>query len=190
MKITEDLTIRTMHAIHTRMENKHSRESLVGVGVRVVAVVAFLAIAVVGMIGSVKVASAVPNAFSSLAAAVVSITSIFVPANEQIILSAPSLTVSSGEAVTISWEHAKKSAEGSYTFRYDCADGVYLESPAQSGAATMIYCNVPFNFLNSGNSITLTPFSNDNRYKEDATPSRRHTHLGHCTIFPATGWLV
>jgi hypothetical protein len=146
------------------MENKHSREGLMGVGVRVVAIVAFLAIAVIGMIGSVKVASAIPNAFSSLAAAVVSITSIFVPANEQIILSVPSLTVSSGEAVTVSWEHAKKSTEGSYTFRYDCADSVYLESPAASGASTMVYCNVPFNFLNSANSISLTPFSNANRY--------------------------
>jgi len=146
------------------MENKHSREGLMGTGIRVVAIVAFLAIAVIGMIGSVKIASAVPNAFSSLAAAAVSITSIFVPSSEELILSAPSLTVSSNETFTLSWEHTKKSTEGSYTFRYDCADGAYLESPAASGTETMIYCNVPFNFLNSGNSITLTPVSNENRY--------------------------
>ncbi len=165
-----------------------------GAGVRVIAIIAFLAIAVIGMIGSVQIASAVPNVFSSLAAAVVSITSIFVPAGEELVLTAPSLTVASGETFTLTWKHAKKSTDGSYTFRYDCADGMYFESPSVSGEKTTVYCNVPFNFLNSGDSIVLTPYSNENRYIDvklyvDFTPNgaAKATVTGSATLTVVNG---
>ncbi|MBI3573909.1 hypothetical protein HY090_02565 [Candidatus Kaiserbacteria bacterium] len=125
---------------------------------RIFAVLGFVAILGIGIWGSIKIASGVPNALSSLASAFVSLTSVFVPAGETVTLSAPA-AVSSGTPFTLSWTHEKKSVEGSYTFRYDCAEGVYFNSPSVSGSQTTIYCNVPFNFLNSGNSMVLTPVS-------------------------------
>ncbi len=128
------------------------------VAIRVLAVLGFVAILGIGMWGSIKVAQGVPNAFSSLASAFVGLTSVFVPVGEAITLSAPS-PVASGVPFTLSWTHDKKSADGSYTFRYDCADGVYFTSPSAAGTQTTVYCNVPFNFLNSNNSISLIPVS-------------------------------
>ncbi|MES2014252.1 MAG: CARDB domain-containing protein [Patescibacteria group bacterium] len=160
------------------MENDSKKTSsrLGDAAVRALAIFGFLAIIIVGMWGSVQVARNVPGAFSSVAAAIVSFTSIFVPAGETITVSAPSLTVNANEPFVLSWTHAKKSVEGSYTFRYNCADGVYFNSPTVSGSETAVYCNVPFNFLNSNNQITLTPVSTTNRFVDvqvfvDFTPN-------------------
>lgn len=139
-----------------------------GIATRVLAVFGFIAILGIGMWGSIKIASGVPGAFSSLASAFVSLTSVFVPANEVITVSTSSLTVQSGVPFSLSWTHAKQAAEGSYTFRYDCADGVYFDSPTPSGTGATVYCNVPFNFVNANNSISLTPVSTKNRFVDVA----------------------
>ncbi len=137
---------------------------IVSLGTRALAILGFLAILSVGLWGSVTVASAVPNAFQAIASALSSLTSIFVSANETISLSAPSLSVASNEAFALSWTHADKNVNGSYTFRYDCADGVYFTSPDATNAQAVVYCNVPFNFLHTENSISLTPVSKNNRF--------------------------
>ena len=139
-----------------------------GIATRVFAIFGFIALLGIGMWGSVSLASGVPGAFSSLAAAFVSLTSVFVPANEAVILSVPSLTVPSGTAFTLSWTHAHQSIQGSYTFRYDCADGVSFTSPTSSGTDATVYCNVPFNFLNANDAISLTPISTKNRFVDVA----------------------
>lgn len=144
--------------------------------VRVLAVLGFVAVIFVGMWGAVSLARGVPGAFSSLAAAFVSLTSVFVPANEAITVSTPSLTVTDSVPFTLSWAHEKQSTTGSYTFRYDCANGVYFTSPTASGNDATIYCNVPFNFLNANNAITLTPHSSAGRFADvsvyiDYTPN-------------------
>ncbi len=140
------------------MENNVSNDSprLGDAAVRVFAVLGFVAVIIFGMWGSVRVAEAVPGAFSSLAAAFVSLTSIFVPAGETVTLSGPQ-TVAAGTPFTISWTHEKQNGTGSYTFRYDCADGVYFTSPDASGKQANVYCNTTFNFINTANAITLTP---------------------------------
>jgi len=135
-----------------------------GIVTRVLAVFGFIAIIGIGMWGSISIASGVPGAFSSLASAFVSLTSVFVPANEAVTLSIPSMNVTSGTPFVLSWTNTNQSGSGSYTFRYDCADGVYFTSPAPSGTDANVYCNVPFNFLNSNNAISLTPFSTTNRF--------------------------
>ncbi|HLD13945.1 MAG TPA: CARDB domain-containing protein [Burkholderiales bacterium] len=132
--------------------------------VRFGAILGFVAIITIGMWGSISVAKGAPGVFSSIASAIVSLTSVFVPAGETIVISVPALTVNAGEAFGLSWEHAKKSSEGSYTFRYDCADGTSFTSPAPSGSQALVYCNVPFNFLNSGNAIALIAASSQNRF--------------------------
>lgn len=144
------------------MEN--SSQKWGDLAVRALAIVGFIAVIGGGLWGSVSLAKAVPNAFSSLAAAIVSLTSVFVPAGEGITLSTPSLTVLSEETFALSWEHTQKNTEGSYTFRYDCADGVSFTSPTSSGAPAAVFCNTPFNFLNADDSITLTARSIKNRF--------------------------
>lgn len=144
--------------------------------VRTLAIAGFGIIIIIGMFGSVAVAKNAPGALSSLAAAVTSLTSIFVPAGEKILVSVPSLTVNKGETFAISWEHVKKSVGGSYTFRYDCADGVSFTSPTPAGSEATVYCNTPFNFLNADNTITLTAVSTADRYVDvtlyiDFTPN-------------------
>lgn len=95
----------------------------------------------------------IPAAVSNLASALVSITQ----TRERIVVSAPT-TVKNGEAVTISWTHEGKPAEGSYTFTYFCADNIAMSSPDRRGESVEVFCNTPFNFTNANDSITVTPF--------------------------------
>lgn len=148
------------------MNDTTGRKRLLSAGLRVLAVVSFVAVLSIGMWGSVQVAKAVPNAMSSLATAIASLSSVFIPAGsqEEIILSAPALTIASGEEISISWEHVGKGLEGSYAFRYNCADGVHFTSPASTGSEGVVFCNAPFRFLDGGNSVSLTALSAKNRF--------------------------
>ncbi|TAJ14792.1 hypothetical protein EPO56_01730 [Patescibacteria group bacterium] len=146
------------------MQNEQNKSPFGNAIVRTLAIFGFLAVVIVGMWGSVQIARGIPNAFSSLASAMVSFTSIFVPAGETISLSAASLSVESNKPITISWFHDKKSVEGSYVFRYNCVNDAYFASAVATGTPTTVYCNVPFNFINSSNSITITPISTSNRF--------------------------
>ncbi|HEY4473867.1 MAG TPA: hypothetical protein VI957_01760 [Candidatus Paceibacterota bacterium] len=134
-----------------------------GTWMRALAILAFVVILIIGIWGSIQIARMVPNAFSNLSAAFVGLTSIFVPANETLTLSAPSLTVSSGETFLLSWEHSNKATSGSYTFRYNCVEGVSFTSPNIGGAQTAVFCNTPFNFLNANDAIILTASSSKSR---------------------------
>lgn len=143
---------------------------------RTLAILGFVAIIIIGIFGSLFIARSVPGVVGNIASAVVSFTSVFVPADEAIVISVPSLTVSNEETFEISWEHAEKTVEGSYTVRYDCVDGVYFTSPAPNGSETTVFCNTPFNFLNAQNAITLTAYSENNWFVDvpfyvDFTPN-------------------
>lgn len=155
--------------------NFSDQRDAIGTGaVRTLAIIGFLALVGIGMWGSVTVARAVPGALQNIAAAVVSFTQIFIPASETITLSAP-LTTPSGQPVTISFSHEDKNTDGSYTFRFNCVEGVAVTS-GQNGATESIFCNVPFHFINTANTITITPDSSANRFVDievfiDFTPN-------------------
>ena len=158
------------------MENStDSRQKLAGGATRALAVIGFVAVLIIGMWGSVQVARAVPGTLSAIAAAFVSVTQIFVPASETITLSAPSLSVPTGSPLTLSFTHNKKSVDGSYTFRYNCVNGVSFVS-GQNGATENIFCNTSFRFNNTNNTLTVTPVSTENRFVDvevfvDFTPN-------------------
>jgi hypothetical protein len=150
-------------------------ETFKRVAIRALAVLGFVALLSIGMWGSVQFARAVPNVFSAIGAAIVSLTQVFIPAGEAIELSVPSTTLPANEPFVLSWTHAEKQLDGSYTFRYDCADGVSFSSPLPSGETT-VFCNTPFNFLNAGDAMTLTAISEKNRFVDvmlhiDFTPN-------------------
>ncbi len=128
------------------------------VATRALAIIGVIAVIGLGLWGVVAVAQRVPAVFGSLASAIVSLTSVFVPAasEEAIVLTAPS-TVESGKTINLSWDHEGKSGEGSYTLRYSCVDDVTVTSPTPSGSSVSVFCNTPFNFLNASNAVTITP---------------------------------
>ena len=146
------------------MNGTGSSSSLASSATRVLAVFGFVALIVIGMYGSVRVAQSVPGAFSRMAAAIVSITSIFVPANETITLSLPSYTVQSGSPITVAFDHQNKKLNGTYALRYSCVDGVSVSTTAGDGSVSTITCNQPYAFQPFNNSITITPISEKVRF--------------------------
>lgn len=138
---------------------------LVAGAVRVLAIIGFIAVILIGVWGSLSLARGVPGAFSSLAAAIVSLTSVFVPANETLTVSPPEGAVASGETFLLTFTHNQRSADGSYAFRFSCADGVSFSSAtASSGTTEKVACETSFEFLNANNSIVLTPVSTKSRF--------------------------
>ncbi|MEN9390150.1 MAG: hypothetical protein RLZZ283_250 [Candidatus Parcubacteria bacterium] len=130
---------------------------------KALAVVGFLAILVVGMWGSASLATGVPATLKSIAAAIVSITSIFVPASETIAVTASDYSPESGSPVTFSYTHDSRTVVGSYIFRYSCANGLIVTS-TQNGAEEQIFCNVPFHFIPTGSSLVVTPVSKTDKF--------------------------
>lgn len=151
---------------YTTMSEFNSRSRLAGSATRVLATIGFVGLIVIGMYGSVRVAQAVPGVFSNLAAAIVSITSIFVPANETLTLSLPAYTVQTGAPLTVAYDHQNKKLEGTYAFRYSCVDGVTFSTVAGDGTISAITCNQPYAFKPFNNSFTVTPVSEKLRFSD------------------------
>lgn len=108
------------------MQTDSTRERLASSATRILAIFGFVAILVIGMWGSVQIARNVPGTLSSIASAIVSFTSIFVPSTEVIKISSESLVVQSGAPTTLTFSHESKSVEGTYTFTYGCVEGVSI----------------------------------------------------------------
>lgn len=80
----------------------------------VAGIVTLFALAVLGVIKLVpKATSSLASVFSSLR------SSLFLP-KETIIISLSNNSVSTGEGVGVSFEHKNKTADGTYSFRFDC----------------------------------------------------------------------
>ncbi len=126
------------------------------VAIKILAALGIIAVLIFVGWGTVRIAKRyAPNALSSVAAAFVSLTSIFTP-SEKLIVSASPAEVESGESVTISWKHEGQSEDGSYALSYECREGFFLKS----ADGQTIFCNTQFDFLaNSSNSITVTAVS-------------------------------
>lgn len=124
---------------------------------RILAGIGFVSVLVVGMYFSVQAAKAVPDAFRQAAAAIISISSIFVPANETLTLKLSTSSVESGTPVTVAFAHTNKSTDGAYAFRYSCADGVTLTTASQEDPNVSIACNQPFAFEPFNDAIVLVP---------------------------------
>lgn len=127
------------------------------------AVVGFIAILIFGIWGVIQVGRMLPNVFSAISAAAVSLSSIFVPA-ERLELTLPSANVASGEPFTLTWTHEGKRAEGTYTVSFECRDGLSMEAPSRNGVYQKVFCNTPFNLTNETSSMKLIALSNQSRY--------------------------
>ncbi len=122
--------------------------------VRAFAVIGFISVLSIGTWGAVQAVRFAPNALSSLGAAAVSLTSIFIPA-ERLTLSLEKQDISSEDELLVSWVHENRESEGSYALSYGCVDGVSVFSPGADGKLTLAFCDTPFNFLSASDSIRI-----------------------------------
>lgn len=127
------------------------------------AVVGFIAILIFGIWGVIQVGRSLPNVFSAISAAAVSLSSIFVPA-ERLEISLPSANITSGEPFTLTWTHEGKRGDGTYTVSFACRDGLTMEAPSRTGVYQKVFCNTPFNLTNESSSMKLIALSSQSRY--------------------------
>ncbi|PIP86622.1 hypothetical protein COV42_00320 [Candidatus Campbellbacteria bacterium CG11_big_fil_rev_8_21_14_0_20_44_21] len=123
--------------------------------VKILAVVGAIAVLSVGGFITVTVLKNIPDIFGNIAAQVVSITQRFIPA-ERIIVTLSDENPVNGDLVRLSFEHQNKNDDGSYSFFYECREGVHFERAASD---EVIFCNTPYNFINQDNTFSFRVFS-------------------------------
>lgn len=123
---------------------------------KTLAIVGIVAVLLAGMWLAVNTVKMAPRLASSLAAAMVSMTSLFVP-GERIEITAPD-TVTSDVAFDITWDHINKAKKGAYAFAFTCSGDLYFTSTLSEGGE-IITCNTPFTSKDLVGKITLTAHS-------------------------------
>ena len=155
-------------------------------------------LAIVGFIGiiiliawlSIQLVNFIPGAFSSLASIAEGLDQYKETVVEEIKEDEPEMVkfsvtsektlVSKGEEVVLNWEDSSKS--GSYTFAYECADGVSVDIFDNEGTKS-IDCNNNYN-VGDRNNLTISVDSEKERYSllkysisflktEDSEPSAK-----------------
>lgn len=105
---------------------------------------------------------------SYLSSAAVSLSSVFTEketGKEKLFVSADSLNQKSGEVITIFFKHPDSKAQGSYSFIYPCLPDFYFEAVTEVNGTEKVFCNIPFNFINTNNTIKIKAVSNS-RYTD------------------------
>ncbi|MEI6346178.1 MAG: CARDB domain-containing protein [bacterium] len=145
------------------MENKEIHPKIVKIkqihesSMKSLSIVGLIAILAVISFGLVK---ATPAIIRGVAAAAVSLSSVFIPA-EKLVVSSDAYTIGSGDTFTLKWALDTSSTSpvgGSYTISYPCIEGVHLEAVGR-GSNDIIFCNTVFHFLNNDNSLALVGYS-------------------------------
>lgn len=145
------------------MENKEIHPKIAKIkqihesSMKSLSIVGLIAILAVISFGLVK---ATPAIIRGIAAAAVSLSSVFIPA-EKLLVSSDAYTIASGDTFTLKWALETSGATsigGSYTVSYPCIDGVHLEAVGR-GSNDIIFCNTVFHFLNNDNSLALVGYS-------------------------------
>jgi len=134
---------------------------------KTLAITGFLAIIIIIAWLSIQLVSALPNAYTSLASLAEGVSqyqqSIVEPeAIVPLVVTSNTTLVNSGGNVEVSWNTAQ--ASGSYTFAYECADGVSVDLVSDGGMQS-IDCDSNYN-LGDTDSVTLAIDSAKNRYAD------------------------
>lgn len=140
--------------------------------VKALAVVGLLALLIVGSFSTIALARFVGPVLSSVgetlsraaSAAAVTLSSVFIPAGNNLTVSTEASSIKSGETFILSWnlEGAKKN--GSYSLSYPCIDGFHIKATTAARGTEVVLCNTEFRFINNGNALRLTPISTESRY--------------------------
>lgn len=124
--------------------------------VKIFAILGLVIIILIALYGAMAALRSIPNVWESVGNAFTSVTGVF-NGNDEIELSVSPQTPASGDIVTISFDK-KGTDNGSYSFSYDCVEGVNFEILAASGnSRTFAFCNTPTTFADSGNYVRVIP---------------------------------
>lgn len=142
------------------------RDAYTEAGVKILALIGVIALLAFAVWGTVQVTRMAPGAFT---AAVANFSALFVGNDdERIRFVLESHTLTAGDEVTIRWNHESTRA-GAYLFRYDCAEGVSLETRDENGRIEAIRCGNPYTVTTSESedntyAFQLTPYSTESRF--------------------------
>jgi hypothetical protein len=121
--------------------------------IKILAIIGVVGILFVGGFLTVTIFGNLPNIASRLTAQVVNITQRFIP-SERIIVTLDEENPRDGDTINLSFEHLSKEEDGSYSFFYECREGVHLERGGE-----IVFCNTPLNFINKDNTLSFEVFS-------------------------------
>jgi hypothetical protein len=112
---------------------------------RVIAVIGLIAILLLGAWGIIQLAFYLPTFFGN-----------FGQARESLTAAYPAQSVSD-KASPLSWKHAGKDGEYSYSVSYSCAPGLAFAAPVPTGAFQLVKCDTPFNYVNASSTMPMIP---------------------------------
>lgn len=121
-------------------------------GMKMLAAVGIIAVLVFFAFGAIRVGKSLPEVWSRLTAAAVSLSSIFTPA-DRLTAEAPE-SVQSGETFELSWTRRHTGA-GTYTLSYACDDKTSVKAENTVGTFENTFCDTPFNFGGATSSMRL-----------------------------------
>lgn len=119
-----------------------SEENRKEVAIKTLALIGLVAIVVVALWALIQAVRFAPVAFTSLA----SIADSLYNQEERLVVDANKNVVNAGEPLYITWSDVERA--GTYSFTYECVDGVSAEARNQSGDIVSLSCDTPFE-LNS-----------------------------------------
>lgn len=146
--------------------NTPFRENLM----RVIAVLGLIAILLLGAWGIIQLAFYLPTFFGN-----------FGKAKETLTVSVPAQTTSD-KAAALSWKHAGKDGEYSYSVSYSCAAGLEFAAPVPTGNYQLVQCDTPFNYVSASTSMQIIPVLAAGTKNATTTVTVAATHLADGTI--------
>ena len=129
---------------------------------RALAIAGLIAVLAAGIWIMVQIVGFLPEAYTRLSSAAITLTSVFNPKEEKIVLLLPSYSTAHGEPFTFSFAHDTKE-EGSYAFSYGCKENVSVEE-GLADSRQKILCDTPFPIGAESKTITIIPLSPKNRF--------------------------
>ena len=124
--------------------------------VKIFAIMGLVIIILIALYGAMAALRSIPNVWQSIGNAFTSVTGVFDGESEMDLTLSPQ-SPASGAIVTISFEK-QGSGEGSYTFSYDCVEGVNFEILSPNGSSrTFAFCNTETSFATNGTYVQVIP---------------------------------
>lgn len=143
---------------------------------RIIAVIGLIAILLLGAWGIILLAFNLPTFFSN-----------FGRTKETLTVSVPAQTTSD-KPFTLSWKHAGREGEYSYSASYSCAEGLAFAAPVPTGAYQLVKCDTPFNYIGAATSTPLIPVLKAGQSKATTTITVAGTRLSDGAVMvKATG---
>ena len=119
---------------------------------KILAAIGIVAVLVFFAFGAIRAGQFLPETFSRLAAAAVSLSSVFTPA-DRLMVEAPE-SAQSGEAFELSWARRHTGA-GTYSISYACEANTSVTAGNAVGAFENTFCDTPFYFGGATSSMRL-----------------------------------